>query len=129
MKCNSNCNCDTDRKYCIYEIQYAELSSSKGVLGKDKISFGNESQLLPQRLVFGCENVETGSLYSQQADGIVGLGRGQHSIVDQLVEKSAISNSFSLCYGGIDTTGGAMVLGKIPPPPDMVFVRSDPYKR
>uniref|UniRef100_A0A7N0SXK8 Peptidase A1 domain-containing protein n=1 Tax=Kalanchoe fedtschenkoi TaxID=63787 RepID=A0A7N0SXK8_KALFE len=128
VKCDLNCNCDMEGKYCIYDRRYAEMSSSSGVLGEDLISFGNESQLVPQRLVFGCENVETGDLYTQRADGIVGLGRGQLSIVDQLVEKSAISDSFSLCYGGMGTTGGAMILGKIPPPPNMAFTRSDPYR-
>lgn len=129
VKCDYNCNCDFDGKYCTYERRYAEMSTSSGVLSEDMISFGNESQLVPQRLVFGCENVETGDLYSQRADGIVGLGRGQLSIVDQLVEKGAISDSFSLCYGGMDTIGGAMILGRISPPPDMAFARSDAFRR
>ncbi|CAJ1969004.1 unnamed protein product [Sphenostylis stenocarpa] len=79
----------------------------------------------PQRAVFGCENVETGDLYSQHADGIMGLGCGDLSIMDQLVEKNVISDSFSLCYGGMDVGGGAMVLGGISPPSDMVFAYSD----
>ncbi|KAB1670303.1 hypothetical protein ES319_1Z181300v1 [Gossypium barbadense] len=104
------------------------MSSSSGVLGEDIVSFGNESELVPQRAVFGCENRETGDLYSQRADGIMGLGRGQLSIVDQLVDKSVIGDSFSLCYGGMDVGGGAMVLGKITPPPEMVFSHSDPFR-
>lgn len=102
------------------------MSSSSGVLGEDVVSFGAESKLKPQRAVFGCENMETGDLFSQHADGIMGLGRGSLSIVDQLVQKDAISDSFSLCYGGMDIGGGAMVLGDIPFPPEMVFSRSDP---
>lgn len=105
------------------------MSSSSGVLGKDTISFGNQSDLKPQRAVFGCENMETGGIYSQDADGIMGLGRGDLSIVDELVKKGAISDSFSLCYGGMDVGGGAMVLGGISPPSDMVFTRSDPLWR
>lgn len=105
------------------------MSSSSGVLGNDIISFGNESELVPQRAVFGCENLETGDLYRQHADGIIGLGHGQLSVVDQLVDKGVISDSFSLCYGGMEVAGGAMVLGRIAPPPDMVFSRSDPYRR
>lgn len=128
LKCNPDCNCDNDRKECIYERRYAEMSTSSGVLGVDVISFGNESELVPQRAVFGCENLETGDLYTQRADGIMGLGRGRLSIVDQLVEKGVISDSFSLCYGGMDVGGGAMVLGGITPPPDMVFSHSDPFR-
>lgn len=105
------------------------MSSSSGVLGDDVLSFGNESQLVPQRAVFGCENMETGDLYTQRADGIMGLGRGRLSVMDQLVDKGVISDSFSLCYGGMDVGGGSMILGGISSPPDMVFTHSDPYRR
>ncbi|XP_031388663.1 aspartic proteinase-like protein 2 isoform X1 [Punica granatum] len=125
VKCNIDCNCDDSRVQCVYERQYAEMSSSSGVLGEDVVSFGNLSALPPQRVVFGCENVETGDLYSQHADGIMGLGQGDLSIVDQLVGKGVISDSFSLCYGGMEIGGGAMVLGGISPPSDMVFSYSD----
>ncbi|XP_059659326.1 aspartic proteinase 36-like [Cornus florida] len=128
VKCNIDCNCDSERVQCVYERQYAEMSSSSGVLGEDVISFGNQSELRPQRAVFGCENVETGDIYSQHADGIMGLGRGDLSVVDQLVEKGVISDSFSLCYGGMHVGGGAMVLGELSPPADMVFTHSDPLR-
>ncbi|OMO78854.1 hypothetical protein CCACVL1_14084 [Corchorus capsularis] len=128
VKCNPSCNCDDEQKQCTYDRRYAEMSSSSGVLGEDVISFGNESELVPQRAVFGCENMETGDLYSQRADGIMGLGRGRLSIMDQLVDNGVIGDSFSLCYGGMDVGGGAMVLGKITPPPDMVFSHSDPFR-
>ncbi|KAI3521057.1 hypothetical protein L1887_10516 [Cichorium endivia] len=104
------------------------MSTSSGVLGEDIISFGNLGDVSPQRSIFGCENMETGDLYSQHADGIMGLGRGDPSIVDQLVDKGVISDSFSLCYGGMDTGGGAMVLGGISPPSGMVYAYSDPAR-
>uniref|UniRef100_A0A0D9X119 Peptidase A1 domain-containing protein n=1 Tax=Leersia perrieri TaxID=77586 RepID=A0A0D9X119_9ORYZ len=128
VKCNVDCTCDNERSQCTYERQYAEMSSSSGVLGEDIVSFGKESELKPQRAVFGCENTETGDLFSQHADGIMGLGRGQLSIMDQLVDKGVISDSFSLCYGGMDVGGGTMVLGGMPAPPDMVFCHSDPNR-
>ncbi|GJN11155.1 hypothetical protein PR202_ga29327 [Eleusine coracana subsp. coracana] len=128
IKCNVDCTCDNDKNQCTYERQYAEMSSSSGVLGEDTVSFGRESELKPQRAVFGCEISETGDLFSQHADGIMGLGRGQLSIMDQLVDKGVISDSFSLCYGGMDIGGGAMVLGGMPAPPGMVFSRSDPVR-
>lgn len=129
VKCSDGCNCDTEKDQCIYERQYAEMSSSSGVLGEDIMSFGNESALEPQKAIFGCENIETGDLFSQHADGIMGLGRGHLSIMDQLVGNGVISDSFSLCYGGMDVGGGAMVLGNISPPPGMVFSHSDPVRR
>ncbi|KAI3798994.1 hypothetical protein L1987_34282 [Smallanthus sonchifolius] len=126
--CNTDCTCDKAKKQCIYERQYAEVSSSSGVLGEDIISFGNQSELSPQRATFGCENSETGDLYSQHADGIMGLGHGDLSLVDQLVDRGVISDSFSLCYGGMDIGGGAMVLGGISPPSGMVYAYSDPVR-
>ncbi|KAL1354630.1 hypothetical protein HN51_006690 [Arachis hypogaea] len=128
VKCTSRCNCDNKKNQCTYERRYAEMSSSSGVLGEDVVSFGNQSDLAPQRAVFGCENVETGDLYSQHADGIMGLGRGELSIMDQLVEKKVVSDSFSLCYGGMDVGGGAMVLGGMSSPADMVFTHSDRHR-
>lgn len=130
VKCGLDCGlCDIDKNQCKYERQYAEMSTSSGVLGEDLVSFGVDSALGPQRAVFGCENSETGDLYHQHADGIMGLGRGQLSIMDQLVQHGVIADSFSLCYGGMDVGGGAMVLGAIPPPPDMVFSTSNPNRR
>ncbi|KAL8246994.1 hypothetical protein R6Q59_008210 [Mikania micrantha] len=128
VKCNTDCTCDKTKKQCIYERQYAEMSSSSGVLGEDVISFGNQSELSPQRATFGCENLETGDLYSQHADGIMGLGRGDLSLIDQLVDRGVISDSFSLCYGGMDIGGGAMVLGGISPPSGMTYAYSDPVR-
>lgn len=121
--------CDSNNHQCRYERNYAEMSSSKGVLGKDLIGFGQDSQLAPQDLLFGCETSETGDLYLQHADGIMGLGRGPLSIVDQLVGGGAMADAFSLCYGGMDVGGGAMILGAIPPLPEMVFAPSDPNRR
>uniref|UniRef100_A0A0D6QXC1 Peptidase A1 domain-containing protein n=1 Tax=Araucaria cunninghamii TaxID=56994 RepID=A0A0D6QXC1_ARACU len=129
VKCGYDCGlCDIEKNQCKYERQYAEMSTSSGVLGDDVVSFGDESALKPQRAVFGCENSETGDLYHQHADGIMGLGRGSLSIMDQLVKSGVIANSFSLCYGGMDIGGGAMILGAIPPPPEMVFSTSNPNR-
>ncbi|KAI4389876.1 hypothetical protein MLD38_002050 [Melastoma candidum] len=128
VRCNAGCHCDAQGKQCTYQRRYAEMSSSSGVLGTDIISFGNSSELSPQHAMFGCETAESGDLYSQRADGIMGLGRGQLSIVDQLVQKDAIDDSFSLCYGGMGVGGGTMILGWIPPPSGMVFSHSDPRR-
>ncbi|KAG5590733.1 hypothetical protein H5410_041247, partial [Solanum commersonii] len=129
VKCNVDCTCNDEREQCIYERQYDEMRSSNGVLGEDIVSFANQSELAPHQVVFGYENLETGDLYSQHTDGIMGLGRGDLSIVDQLVKKHVISDSFSLCYSGMDFGGGAMVLGGINPPSKMVFTHSDPLRR
>ncbi|CAM6042171.1 unnamed protein product [Sphagnum compactum] len=131
IQCNTP-DCKTgrcgDNRQCRYERMYAEMSTSSGILGKDQIGFGQYSRLMPQALLFGCETTETGDLYLQRADGIMGLGRGPLSLVDQLVESGEMADSFSLCYGGMEDGGGAMILGAIPPLPDMVFTPSDPTR-
>lgn len=126
VECGPQCStCDSDRHQCKYLRRYAEMSTSEGLLGDDLVSFGNVSTLGPERLVFGCETLESGDIYDQKADGIMGLGRGPLSIVDQLVNRNAMTASFSLCYGGMDEGGGAMVMGAIPSPPQMVFTGSN----
>lgn len=126
----ADCTGTCDRKQqCRYSRHYAEQSSSSGLLGRDLVGFGNDSLLTPRPILFGCETVETGGIYWQQADGIMGLGRGALSIVDQLTDQGAIANSFSLCYGGMEEAGGAMILGAVPPLQGTVFTPSNPYRR
>lgn len=115
---------------CTYARHYAEQSFSSGYLARDYVRFGkSRSGFSPRPLVFGCETSESGDLYSQSADGILGLGRGSLSVVDQLTRQGAIASAFSLCYGGMDEDGGAMVLGALPPLEEMVFTPSDPSRR
>ncbi|KAL3702021.1 hypothetical protein R1sor_020043 [Riccia sorocarpa] len=131
IKCTSpSCQtglCDKD-KQCKYERQYAESSKSSGVLGKDIVGFGSNSKIGSPKLMFGCENDETGDLFYQKADGIMGLGRGPLSIVDQLVQEHNMADVFSLCYGGMDQVGGAMIMGDFPRPKKMIFTESSPYR-
>lgn len=58
----------------------AEHSSSAGQLIQD------EMQLLAGGfpVVFGCETQETGEIYRQEADGIMGLGNSAVSVVNQV---------------------------------------------
>ncbi|KAM0067992.1 putative nepenthesin [Helianthus debilis subsp. tardiflorus] len=129
VKCTIDCTCDSSMTQCTYAREYAEMSSSSGVLGEDIISFGDQSDISPQRATFGCENSESGELYTQRADGILGLGRGDLSLVDQLFHRAMIHDSFSLCYGGMDVGGGAMVLGGLIAPSGTVYAYSNPGRR
>jgi hypothetical protein len=75
-----------------------------------------------------CETQETGLLYTQAADGIIGLGRGPSSIIAQLAQQKAIDDVFSLCFGGVEG-GGAMVLGAVGVLPGTVWVPMLPQTR
>ena len=61
----------------------AEESSSEGILVRDKL-------LLPDAgtadVVFGCETKETGEIYRQQADGLMGLGSSDISVINQVCQ-------------------------------------------
>lgn len=58
-----------------------------------------------------CCAQETGEIYKQAADGILGLGNNINSLPSQLVTAGVIDNIFSLCFGFPD--GGALLLGDV----------------
>ncbi|KAG0559873.1 hypothetical protein KC19_10G135800 [Ceratodon purpureus] len=120
--------CAHSSNLCNYARHYAEQSFSSGFLARDIVRFGKGSSGLPRPLLFGCETTESGNLFLQHADGIMGLGRGSLSVVDQLITQGAIASTFSLCYGGMDEDGGALILGSLTPIDEMVFTPSNPTR-
>ncbi|GAQ80451.1 Eukaryotic aspartyl protease family protein [Klebsormidium nitens] len=125
-ECESR-QCDAAQQ-CRYQRHYAEMSSTSGLVATDVIDFFAHHTLGEPRIMFGCELIETGDLYTQQADGITGLGRGHFSIVTQMANQGAMEDVFSLCYGGMEKGNGMMVLGADQPPPDMKFTPFDPAR-
>lgn len=70
------------------------------------------------RVAFGCETRETGEIFHQAADGLMGLGGSDVSIPHQLAKSGAIEPVFSLCFG--DTQGsGALMIGNVPLPSEL----------
>lgn len=63
----------------------AEQSTSAGMLLVDNLWLGES----PVSVVFGCETRETGEIYNQEADGIVGLGNSEISVINQVRELPA----------------------------------------
>lgn len=101
---------------CTYSRTYAEQSSSSGVLLSDALHLRDGGDAV--WVVFGCETQETGEIYNQAADGILGLGNSPVSIINQLAEAGVIEDTFALCFGGVQG-GGALLLGDVPLPPDL----------
>ncbi|CAI5478666.1 unnamed protein product [Closterium sp. Yama58-4] len=120
-------DCQDNSDECSYDRHYAENSSSSGLIVSDVVTFGNASTLPPARILFGCELAETGDIYTQKADGIMGMGRGELGIVSQLSVGAGkvMDEQFSLCYGGSEGGGGAMIMGAIQPPAGMKFTKMD----
>ena len=67
-------------------------------------------QQTPIPVVFGCETSETGEIYRQRADGLLGMGNSQTALHSQLAQSGLLDDVFSLCFGF--PKGGAMVLGE-----------------
>lgn len=110
-KCGSPLCACSNREECMYTRSYAEQSTSSGILMEDVLSIHDDGPGIP--IKFGCETRETGEIFKQQADGLLGLGKSEGSLVQQLVDKSIIDNQFSLCFGLVEGEG-ALILGKAP---------------
>ena len=50
-------------------------------------------------VAFGCDNIESGEIYRQAADGITGLSDAPLSVITQLAEAGAIEPEFTICFG------------------------------
>jgi hypothetical protein len=101
-------------KQCDYEIEYADQSSSMGVLAKDDMHLiatnGGREKL---DFVFGCAYDQQGQLLSSPAktDGILGLSSAAISLPSQLASHGIISNIFGHCITREQGGGGYMFLG------------------
>lgn len=58
------------------------MSSSEGWLVQDKLRFPDNGSSLD--FVFGCENKETGAIFKQQVDGVLGMGNNENSFPRQV---------------------------------------------
>jgi hypothetical protein len=84
---------------CRYRISYAEQSSSEGRLVQDVFTFPSSSTSVP--VTFGCEASETGEIYKQKPDGILGMGNSPgafHSQVGSLRVLLVSAICFLLSY-------------------------------
>ena len=110
-KCGSPvCSC-SEKEECMYTRSYAEQSSSSGILLQDVMHIHDGGPGVP--VLFGCETRETGAIYKQRADGMLGLGNSQDSLIQQLFRANVIENQFSLCFGLVEGDG-VLLLGESP---------------
>jgi hypothetical protein len=136
-KCRSNACSPSPNNACMYERVYAERSSSTGIVLEDEmhvydaLGVGGRNKWSP-RVRFGCETRETGEIFAQEVDGLLGLGNSEDNMVRQMGLKQ-----FSLCFGLVEGEG-ALVLGQSPALEDdnvlgrvaftpLVENREDPY--
>jgi len=105
-------NCD-DLQNCYYTYGYADLSSTAGNLSFDTFTLpvaGTPNSARFPQIAFGCGRTQFGDF--SNSTGIVGLGRGPISFVNQI--RSHIDSTFSYCLGSIynSTQVSPLFLGK-----------------
>ncbi|KAI8462491.1 MAG: aspartic peptidase domain-containing protein [Monoraphidium minutum] len=99
---------------CPFFQMYAEGSSSGGVVLRDTLLLPRPGNATPEALpgfAFGCANFQTGQLYTQQADGVLGLNHGPSGLPTQIAAAPGRRGpaSVSICLG---RRGGAMAVGR-----------------
>jgi len=106
-------NCETCQQ-CDYEIQYADHSSSLGVLARDELHLKSANgSLTNMNIVFGCAYDQQGILLNTltKTDGILGLSRAKVSLPSQMASKGIINNVVGHCLSADAVGGGYMLLG------------------
>ena len=73
----------------MFVVTAAEQSSSAGLLVSDQLQLRDGAV----EVVFGCETKETGEIYNQEADGILGLGNSEVSLVNQVCQPDCFTRS------------------------------------
>ncbi|KAL8056699.1 hypothetical protein ABFX02_04G136100 [Erythranthe guttata] len=99
---------------CDYEIEYADHSSSMGVLARDELHLNiANGSLAKSKVVFGCAYDQQGLLLNTlgKTDGILGLSRAKISLPSQLARQGIIKNVLGHCLASDNNGGGYMFLG------------------
>ncbi|KAK6921155.1 Xylanase inhibitor, N-terminal [Dillenia turbinata] len=99
---------------CDYEIEYADKSSTMGVLMKDDLQLVvTNGSLAKLNIIFGCAYDQQGLLLNSLArtDGILGLSRAKVSLPSQLAGLGIINNVVGHCLTTKAVGGGYMFLG------------------
>ncbi|KAG8654318.1 hypothetical protein MANES_05G138500v8 [Manihot esculenta] len=114
LKRNQNArHCETCQQ-CDYEIEYADHSSSMGVLARDelRLTVANGSST-ESKFIFGCAYDQQGLLLNTLAktDGILGLSKAKVSLPSQLASQGIINNVVGHCLTNNVGGGGYMFLG------------------
>ncbi|XP_006647806.1 aspartyl protease family protein At5g10770-like [Oryza brachyantha] len=90
---------------CQYGVQYGDGSTTNGTYSHDTLTLSGADVV--KSFQFGCSHTESG--FSDQTDGLMGLGGGAQSLVSQTAAK--YGNSFSYCLPPTSDSSGFLTLG------------------
>ncbi|PON88105.1 Aspartic peptidase [Trema orientale] len=128
LPCNRHPLCfkgQCNRSFCSYKRVYGDNSSSEGILAAETFTFDSDrgADSAVPGLVFGCgsdnKDFKFGTTRENQIAGILGMGWGRHSFVQQI--KSQSDGRFSYCL--------VAKLGTSPNPPRMFLRFGDDVPR
>ncbi|GLJ49819.1 hypothetical protein SUGI_1058340 [Cryptomeria japonica] len=114
VQATHNYECKSPAQQCDYEIEYADHSSSMGVLVKDSATvLLTNGSIVRTSLAFGCAYDQQGSLATSPAktDGVLGLSSAQISLPSQLARNGLVKNVIGHCIAGDERGGGYMFFG------------------
>lgn len=107
---SDDCHGTCSHNMCRYHQGYSEGSTLEGYYVTDKFWVGLEGEAYAVDFVFGCHDLETLLFKTQLADGIMGLGARDNTIVSVLQEAHNLPEFvFALClgrHGGSFSVGG-----------------------
>lgn len=98
--------CPKKPSLCPYTVNYGDRSYTKGYLATDTLTLASTDggpESFPGFIV-GCGK-DNGGPFDKRGSGIMGLGRGQESLVSQL--NSSIGGKFSYCLVPFFTQGSS----------------------
>ncbi|PKA65142.1 Aspartic proteinase Asp1 [Apostasia shenzhenica] len=106
-------SCDSCNQ-CDYEIEYADRSSTMGVLARDELQLSMSNGDKPNfKFVFGCAYDQQGQFLKSptKTDGILGLSSAKVSLPSQLASQGIINNVIGHCINSGANSEGYMFFG------------------
>lgn len=93
---------------CDYVYAYGDASQTEGYMASDTFTFGSGGAAAVPNVGFGCGLNNRGTGLDNGSRGVMGLGRGPHSLVSQLGAKK-----FSYC---LSAAGSSLLVGSLADP-------------
>jgi hypothetical protein len=111
--------CAANKKQCYYGYSYGDGSQTGGYIQDDVLHVpSSNSPTVTSNVTFGCNYLSedpsdpsaTSLIVSPEISGIVGLSKGNYSILSQMARAGVIQGVFSHCLAGVEG-GGLFTLG------------------
>jgi hypothetical protein len=106
--------CGGSIRQCDYDVEYADGSSTMGILMNDVITLQlTNGTRTPTRAIIGCGYDQRGALAQTPAmtDGVMGLSSSKIALPSQMASKGIVNNVIGHCLAGGSNGGGYLFFG------------------